>query len=246
MIKIITIITKFIVAALMALSLFSCGNSFTIGNGIEGSGNMVNESRTVSQDFKKIKVSNGIKVEVEQTSNTSIAIEADDNIIKHIITKVENNVLMIYSDESYNSSKSPKVTVKMPFINGLSASSGSQIRSSNVLITEKIDVKSSSGSQVDIEVEADAISIESSSGSSVESKGKALILETSASSGSEIIAKELMANEVISQASSGSSTFVYPILKLDGKASSGSSINYHKVPKTLTKDESSGGTVSEN
>jgi Putative auto-transporter adhesin, head GIN domain len=246
MIKIITIITKFIVAALMALSLFSCGNSFNIGNGIKGSGNIVDETRTVSQDFKKIKVSQGIKVVVEQSPNSSIAVEADDNIIKHIVTKVENNVLIIESDESYNSTKTPVVNVKLPFINGLSASSGSNIRSATVLKTEKLNVSSSSGSQINIEVEADAIALESSSGSSIEASGKALKLETSASSGSEINAKDLMANEVISQTSSGSSTSVYPILKLDAKANSGSSINYHKVPKTLIKDESSGGSVSEN
>jgi hypothetical protein len=246
MIKIITIITKFIVAALLALSLFSCGNSITIGTGIKGSGNIVNETRTVTQDFKKIKVSKGIEVAVEQTANGSISVEADDNIIKHITTKVENNILIISSDESYNSSKTPKVTVKMPFINGLSASSGSQITSSNVLKSEKMDVTSSSGSQIDIDTESDAISIESTSGSTVDARGKALKLETSASSGGEINAKDLMANEVISQASSGSSTSVYPILKLDAKANSGSSINYHKVPKTIVKNESSGGSVSEN
>ncbi|QBN19901.1 head GIN domain-containing protein [Flavobacterium nackdongense] len=246
MIKIITIITKFIVAALMALSLFSCGNSYNIGSGLKGSGTRTNETRAVNQDFKNIKVSNGIKVIVEQAPNKSIAVEADDNLMKHIITKVENNVLVIESDTNYEATKSPVVHVKLPFINGLSASSGSNIRSATILKTEKLDVSSSSGSQIYIEVEADAIALESSSGSSVEASGKALKLETSASSGSEINAKDLMANEVISQTSSGSNTSVCPILKLDAKASSGSSVNYHKAPKTLVKEESSGGSVSEN
>ncbi|MEY3500465.1 MAG: hypothetical protein RL308_2134, partial [Bacteroidota bacterium] len=57
--------------------------------------------------------------------------------------------------------------------------------------------------------------------------------------------KNLMANEVFSQTSSGSNTSVYPILKLEAKASSGSTISYHKIPKTIVKEESSGGSVSE-
>jgi Putative auto-transporter adhesin, head GIN domain len=246
MLKIITIITKFIVAALLALSLFSCGNSFSITPGIKGSGNIVNETRTVTQDFKKIKVSTGIKVVVEQGPDRSIVVEADDNIMQHIVTKVENNVLIIKSDESYNATKTPVVNVKLPIINGLNASSGSQILSTRILKSENIAIIASSGSQINIEVESDMITLESSSGSSIESSGKALKLETSASSGSEIDAKDLMANEVISQSSSGSSTSVYPILKLDAKANSGSSVSYYKVPKTLIKDESSGGSVSEN
>jgi len=245
MIKIITIITKFIVATLIALLFSSCGHSLNIGNGIKGSGNITTETRTVNQDFKNIEVSYGIKVIVEQSDTKSITVEADDNLQEHIITKIENGVLKIESDKNYNSTETPIVNVKMPVINGLSASSGSEITSSKALITENINVKSSSGSQINIDVEADAISLESTSGSSIEASGKALKLETSSSSGSEINAEKLMANEVISQTSSGSSTDVYPIVKLDAKASSGSSISYHKIPKTISKEESSGGSVDE-
>lgn len=243
MIKLITLITKFILVTLMALLFYSCGHSMNF-NGIKGSGNITTETRDANQDFKKIEVSRGIKVILEQSENKSISVETDDNLQQHIITKIENGVLIIESDESYNSTETPVVNVKMPITNGLSASSGSEIVSSNTLITEKIDVKSSSGSEIKISVEADTIKIESTSGSSIEASGKALKLETAASSGSEINTENLMTNEVISQASSGSSTDVYPILKLEAKASSGSSINYRNVPKTFSKEESSGGSVS--
>lgn len=245
MIKVITIITKFIVATLIALLFSSCNHSFHFGNGIEGSGNITTENRVANEDFKSIDVSYGIKVNVEQSDTKSISVEADDNLQKHITIKIKNGVLIIESDTKYNSTETPVVNVKMPVIKGLIASSGSEITSFNALITDNINVKSSSGSQINIDVEADAISLESTSGSSIEASGKALKLETSSSSGSEINAEKLMANEVISQTSSGSSTAVYPILKLEAKASSGSSINYHKIPKTISKEESSGGSINE-
>ncbi|HQZ24318.1 MAG TPA: head GIN domain-containing protein [Flavobacterium sp.] len=246
MIKIITIITKFIVAALMALLFSSCNPGFNFGNGIKGSGNITSETRTVNEDFKNIEVSQGIKVNVEQGNTKSITVEADDNLQTHIITKIENGVLKIESDTNYNSTETPIVNVKMPVVNGLSASSGSEINSSKTLISDNINAKSSSGSRINIEVEADAITLESSSGSTIDASGKALKLETTSSSGSSIDAKNLQANEVIAQTTSGSSTSVYPILKLDAKASSGGSINYYKVPKTITKEESSGGSVGGN
>jgi hypothetical protein len=247
MIKIITIITKFIVATLMALLFASCVHtSMNFGDGIKGSGNITTETRPATQDFKNIEVSYGIKVIVEQADTKSITVKADDNLQQHIITKIENGVLKIESDKNYNSTETPIVNVKMPVVNGLNTSSGSEITSSKTLISNNINAKSSSGSRINIDVEADAITLETSSGSSIEASGKALKLETTSSSGSTIDAKNLMTNEVISQTTSGSSTSVYPILKLDAKASSGSSINYHKVPKTLSKEESSGGSVSEN
>jgi hypothetical protein len=245
MLKLITLITKFIVAALMALLFSSCmHSSINLGNGIKGSGNITTETRTVSQDFKSIEVSNGIKVIVEQANNKSITVEVDDNLQQHIITKIENGVLKIESDESYNATETPVVNVKMPVTNGLKTDSGSEITSSNVLITENMDVKADSGSEINIEVEADAIKLESESGSSIEAGGKALKLETSSSSGSQIDAKNLMANEVKANSESGSSTSVCPIVRLDAKASSGSSITYHKIPKTVLEFHYSGGSVT--
>ena len=246
MLKIIAIITKFIVAALMALLFSSCNPSFNFGDGIKGSGTITTETRPATQDFQSIEVSQGIKVNVEQADTKSITVEADDNLQEHIITKIENGVLKIESDKNYNSTETPVVNVKMPIINGLRASSGSEINSNNTLISNNINAKSSSGSRINIAVEADAITLESSSGSNIEASGKALKLETTSSSGSSIDAKDLMANEVNAQTTSGSSTSVYPILKLEAKASSGGSIDYHKVPKTISKEESSGGSVSEN
>lgn len=239
MIKIITIITKFIVATLIALFFSSCEM------GIKGSGTITTENRTVTEDFKKIMVSHGIKVIVEQVDKASITVEADDNLQEHIITKIENGVLKIETNETINASETPIVKVKMSVINGLSANSGSEITSLNVLITENINVKSSSGSEIKIEVEADAIKIESTSGSDIEVSGKALKLDTFSSSGSKINAENLMTNEIAAKAESGSKISVYPILKLEAKASSGGHINYHKTPKTISKEENSGGSIEE-
>jgi hypothetical protein len=244
MIKLITLITKFIVATLIALLFSSCVHS-SLGMGIKGSGNITTENRAANQDFKSIEVSRGIKVIVTQADNKVITVKADDNLQEHIITKIENGVLIIESDTGYNATETPVVNVKMPVISGLGTTSGSEISSSGVLKTENINVKSDSGSEINIEVEADAIKIESESGSSIEASGKALKLETSSSSGSQIDAKNLMANEVKSNSESGSSTSVYPIVRLDAKASSGSSITYNKIPKTILKVQYSGGSVEQ-
>ena len=53
-----------------------------------------------------------------------------------------------------------------------------------------------------------------------------------------------MANEITSEATSGSSSKVYPIELLKAKASSGGSIDYNHSPKTISKEESSGGSIS--
>lgn len=232
--------TAFLFATFLLLT--SCHINF--GDGKKGSGNIVEQTRNITEDFKFIEVSTGVEVLVEQSDTKSVVVETDDNLQELIITKVENGVLYVKSSEGYSSDETPKITVKMPIISGLSTTSGSTLKSLNKLITENIAVKSSSGSEIDVEVEADHITVETTSGSTAEVSGKALKLETSSSSGSSLDASNLLANDVISQSTSGSSTAVHPILSLDGKASSGSSVGYKNVPKTLAKEESSGGSVS--
>lgn len=246
MIKFVIFCTKAILIAVAALLMTSCKYDIDLGDGINGSGNVIKENRTVSETFTKIKVNRGIEVIVEQANETAIEVEADDNIIKHITTTVENGVLVISTDESINSSDTQTVRVKMPTISSLISTSGSTIRSKNTLKGTYLKIDSNSGSEIELVLEYDDVKTEASSGSSINLAGKALKLDTDSSSGSELNASNLAANDISSDASSGSSTSVQPLISLDAKASSGSSISYKGTPKTVNEDESSGGDVSKN
>lgn len=232
-----------LITFLLIMTLLSCNANLNLNDGVEGSGNVITEKRTINENFDKIAASTGVTVIVEQGSPTDIEVETDDNLMQYVITKVENGTLIVKIEGNINTMSSIDVRVRMSSIAGLESTSGSRITSKNTLKGSTIAVKSSSGSEIDAILEYENVSCESSSGSTITVAGKALKLETASSSGSEIDADELAANDVFSQSSSGSSTTVKPILKLDAKASSGSSIDYVQTPKTITKEETSGGSV---
>ncbi|RKS90423.1 putative autotransporter adhesin-like protein [Flavobacterium limicola] len=245
MLKIITLITKFILVALTALLFASCNHSINL-NSIEGSGNITTEKRTVEGNFKSIEVNNSIDLVIEQSDKMEIVVEADDNLQKHITTKVENGTLVISFDKnSFSNAGSKKVTVKMPVIDELEATSSATITSKNTLKGENIRLNTSSGATIDISIESDTITCDSSSGSSITINGKALKMETTASSGSEINATKLLANEITADVSSGASINVHPIVSLLAEASSGGEISYDIQPKSIQKKTSSGGTISQ-
>jgi hypothetical protein len=227
---------------LMGFILISCNEN--LNTGIQGSGNIIKEKRAVTVPFEKIASSSGITVIVEQGSPTNIEVETDDNLLQYVITKVENGTLVVKVEGSIHTESPINVTVKMPTITSLESSSGSTISSKNTLRGTEISLTTSSGSEIEAVLEYEKVSCDSSSGSNITVSGKALNLHTSTSSGSEINAEELAANEITSDASSGSFTKVKPIVKLKGTASSGSSIHYFQKPKTLIKEESSGGSVT--
>lgn len=234
--------TKSFALALIALLLSSCNANINFGNGIEGNGKVSTQTRKTGS-FTKIDANSGLNVIIEQADTFIVEVETDQNLQAHIITKVENETLVITTDESINATIC-NIRVKLPSLIDLETSSGASVKTIGVLTGTDINVRSSSGSESNLNLEFDKITCKATSGSTLSVRGKALRFTTNSSSGSSIQARELLANDVFSESSSGSSTEVHPILSLNGKASSGSSINYLGSPKTIVKEESSGGSVS--
>lgn len=243
MVKIITIFAKIIAGIIIAISFSSCRTNIDWGSGTKGNGNITTENRNITEDFTGIDVSSSIEVILEQSENKSVVVEADSNLQELISTKVNNGVLVIKPNDSYNTNNSIIVRVKMPKIDALEASSSSKITSENTIKSEDISINTSSAGEINVKVESDNIICKSSSGSEILIEGKALNLKTKASSGSRIEAYKMLVNEVDADASSGSTIGVHPIVDLKAEASSGANISYDISPKTISKSTSSGGSI---
>ncbi len=243
MIKIIILITKFIIAITIALFLNSCNIKTDFGNGKKGNGKITTEVRNIKNNFTSIDVECGIEVILEQSNAIFVSVEAESNLQKLIGIKVENGVLMIEPNESINATKPIKVTVRMPKIDGLESSSSSSIKGIGMFSGDSISVDVSSSGDVDVKLEYDNVTLDASSSGNIKAKGIALKLETSASSSGEIEAFDLLVNDVVADVSSGANIKIHPIVNLNGNASSGGNISYNIEPKSITIDESSGGNV---
>ncbi|MDP5098100.1 MAG: DUF2807 domain-containing protein [Flavobacterium sp.] len=233
-----------IIVLFISILLTSCNANLNIGNGIDGSGNVITEKRNITDSFTKIDASTGVEVILEQGTTTEVEVEIDDNLMEYVITKVENGTLIAKIDGNINTTEAIIIRIKTTKIDGLEASSGASIRSKSNLKGTNISIKTSSGSVVNTDLEYEKVISEASSGSEITLLGKALVVETSSSSGSTINAQDLAANEITAESTSGSNTTVNPIVLLNAKASSGSSIVYVKAAKKIVKEESSGGSVS--
>lgn len=245
MIKLMVHLVKIIIATFLAILFGSCKYDIDFGGkSITGSGHVVSQERNV-KNFTKVEVSRGLECEIIQDANFKVVVEADDNLQEGILTTVEGSTLKITSKyNNYRNVQSKKIIVHLPVVEVLETTSGSNLSTNGVIKGTEILVKSSSGSEIKVAVESDKINLESTSGSTLKVEGKALDVSTESSSGSTIDAENLLANNINSQSTSGSSTSVHPILSLKAKASSGSSIDYTNTPKQISVEESSGGSVS--
>jgi hypothetical protein len=216
---------RFIGILFIATIFTSCG--LDIFNGVVGNSNVVITERTIKADFSGIKVSTGIDLFIRQGSTNAITVEADENLHDLIITEVKEGILKIYTDKNIWKAKARKVYVTIENLTLLKASSGSNVKSESVINTNEIYIDASSGASIDIEVVA-----------------KSAVTE--ASSGSSINAYKLKSTNANASASSGASINIYASKNMDAKASSGGAIDYTGNPTKISKEASSGGSISIN
>lgn len=237
---------KFLGTIALSLLLSSCKMDVEWGNSIKGDGNVVTESRNNDTPFTGIEVGQGLDLEIEQSAQKSITVVADKNLQNHIATDINDGILSISCDANIRRAESKKIIVKLPVISSIQVTSGATAKSLGLLQNNNLDLVASSAGEMKLQLQAENVSIQSSSGSTVKVKGKALKVETQSSSGSQIEAQGLMANSIIAEASSGSTTDVYPLENLKAKASSGANIHYHHTPKNIDQKASSGGSIQGN
>jgi len=187
---------------------------------------------------------------ITQKNIQEVRVEADEDDMEDLVTKVENGILKIYmKDQSWLnftwSHSERKVYVSFQTLDKLESSAGSDVFSQSVLNLEHLDINASSGSDIKLELKATDVKAVSSSGSDIELKGKVNTIAVNASSGSDIDASEFESKKCDANVSSGSDIEVNVTDELDANASSGGSIAYSGHPAKKNIQESSGGDVNE-
>ncbi len=238
-----TTITKFIVGIILSIMLMSCQFNSNFGFGVKGNGNVKTIDRNISNDFNEIKISRGLDVYITQGDNVSLNVQADENLQDIIMTKVENNVLRIYADENISYAASKKVMLSINYIEKITATSGSDVYSTNTITTESLELHTTSGSDMELEVDTHVIECSSSSGSDLRLSGKTDKLYADASSGSDIKAGNLKTNTCEARASSGADITVNTSKELYAKASSGGDIKYYGNPEKISKKDGVSGSI---
>jgi hypothetical protein len=202
------------------------------------------ESRNV-KPFNSIEVSAGIDIFINQSNTQIVEVEAEKDAIHRIVTEVKGETLHIYAKGNfkwkYNEIR--KVYISVPEIKSIKASSGSDVRGTNTINSDLLNLVTSSGADMFLVVNATTVKLKCSSGADMQVEGNTEHLSASCSSGAKINTKKLKAKYADVSVSSGAHIEVFATEKLIAKANSGGDINYSGSPKIKEIEKNSGGDV---
>jgi len=192
--------------------------------GVSGSGNVVKETRDIS-DFKSLDVGGVFRVEVIAQKDYKVEIESDDNLLPLIRTEVRGSTLHIEADKHLKSNSPIVIRISAPDIENVEASGASNISLGNVK-NERLGVDSSGASKI-----------------SVQGETSELIVDVSGAS--RIDADTLNAKTAKVGASGASNVMVNVANELNVDASGASKIVYSGAVKNVVKKTSGASSVTQ-
>ncbi|MBX7055947.1 MAG: DUF2807 domain-containing protein [Pyrinomonadaceae bacterium] len=190
---------------------------------ISGNGNVVTEVRNVS-GFDGVDVGGIFQVEIVTGKDFKVQVDADENLIGHVVTEVRGGTLYIEVDHKIRSKKGLKVLIEAPAINKVDASGVAAVSLSGI--------------------KNDALNIHSSGASKVSVTGEAAELNVDISGATKVLADGLSVTNAKIEASGASFAAVNVSGELNSDLSGASRVEYRGNPGSIVTKKSGASSVT--
>ena len=222
-------------------------NGLYIGPTERGSGKMSSQTRAVN-DFNAIEVSYPAQVFISQGTSESVKIEAEDNLLPGLQTRVRNNTLEIfYKVEEGNAvrpTKPVKITIVAKELREVNFESAGELTIEGIE-TDTFSVSVSGAGNLELkDIAVQDLSVDLSGAGSMAAAGTADNLSLTISGFGSFEGKDLQTNTTEVDLSGAGSATVSVEDRLDAEISGAGSVNYYGSP-AVTKQISGVGGVSQ-
>ncbi len=231
-----------VLVAVFVLGKRSCHGNFFHFGGISGKGPTQTETRNTAV-FHAIELELAGDVEVTVGENLSVEVYAEQNLLPHLKTEVENGVLRIYSEENLNSSEGIKIKVTAPAFDRFEVVGSGVIRVVNMIRAEKMEMSiGGSGDIFALQSEFGSVSTSIGGSGTVELGGKANDMNSDIAGSGDIKAKNLSTN-TLKVSISGSGSVTADVISALNVSISGSGDVFYSGSPSVETSVSGSGTV---
>ena len=214
---------------------------------IKGDGNVINETREVS-NFDKISVSGSFDIDLVKGNEGLIKIKIEKNLLPYLITEVENGKLKIRwkRGTNVNTNRGVHLIVHFKEINDIASSGSSDINSNDLIKTDNLGVAVSGSGNISLQVDVDELNARVSGSGDLEFKGTADNFKAAMSGSGDIEAFSLETNTANLKISGSADITISVKEELYARVSGSGDITYKGNPKIEDIKVSGSGEVSSN
>lgn len=199
------------------------------------------EDRAVS-GFHQLEISGSFAVEISQGSQESLKIEADEDMITHVITEVKDGTLRIFTKGKSGHVKTLKVYLTFKNLDGISSSGSLVMTGKGTMKFDKLDLDLSGSADIDLQVEADLIHTDMSGSSDIGLSGNVTKMTVAISGAGNLEASDLMVQTFDIEISGSGDANINVARELDVEISGSGAVVYKGNPN-IKKSISGSGSI---
>lgn len=216
------------------------------GPGERGSGNVVNETREVS-NFHAIEIDYPAEVIIRQGNQESLEIEAEDNLLPNLKTEVRGGTLEIFyrreGGKHVNPTKTVRITIVVRNLDEVDFTSAGELTIEGLKATN-LEVSLSGAGDLDLkDVRLEELSVNLSGAGNMTASGVADTLDMTISGFGGFRGSDLHSKKAEVSISGAGSATVWVDDDLDASISGAGSVSYYGSP-AVTRQVSGVGDVS--
>jgi hypothetical protein len=214
---------------------------------VPGSGVVKTESREVAE-FTSVSVAYPADVVIRQGTDQSVTVEAEDNLLPQLATRVSGGMLFIENSEQLQTrrvkpTKPVRITLTVTDLHALDAYSAGSLKL-NGLQTVSLQVSTSGAGSVSLsKLDVSSLSVDLSGAGSVEADGRAGTLNLDISGFGSFQGGDLAVQSASVDISGAGSATLWPKDELTANISGLGSVNYYGSPN-VTRNVSGLGSVN--
>jgi hypothetical protein len=209
---------------------------------LTGNKNVVSQERNVG-NFTGIDVGGAFDVYLTIKNETSLIVEADENLQDKIITKIRNDKLVISSSGIRNATKL-NIYISAPEITYINTSGAASLEVSNTLSTDFLELIASGASDIRLDADVDELTTEASGASTVRLTGTAANHQVKASGAADVKAGELLTRTTSVAASGASGVTINASEKVTRKISGAGTVKIAGSPEVIPAEGSNGKSTT--
>lgn len=179
---------KFLWVLIPVFLIAGCGES------IEGSGNIVEENRDIS-NFQSLLTEGSIDIKIIPGDHYALKIVGDDNVIPYVVAEIKEDELRIHFKEKISILNTHiHVEVTVPFLNKIKTSGSGDISSEGTITNNKmIEISSAGSGDIHLSVNSPAVKITGAGSGDFELSGETRDLDYSSAGSGDLNSRELKA-----------------------------------------------------
>lgn len=235
---------KILSLAFLTVILLSSNACRPFGKRIKGNGNQVTETRNISR-ADRLSVRGDFDV-VLTKGETAVKVTADENLMRYIRIEMDDNKLVIQTEEGVNLSSDNNITVNIstPTLREANVLGSGNITSNDKFVsTEKITLKTTGSGNITVGVNSPEVTAGITGSGDINVSGETRALKVSITGSGNFNGQQLKSEDAdVSIAGSGNAT-VFADVSLKGSISGSGGIKY-RGNATVTKHISGSGTIT--